>query len=623
VQHLDRTGDLTTFEIKAVDDDQRILTGIASTPQPDRSGDVIHPLGATFTNPVPLLLAHDTSLPVGEVVFGLPTPDGIPFTATLPRIPDPGPLKDRVDGAWQAIKARLLKSVSPGYRALRDAITPNSFGGCNFLKTEFLELSLVTVPANPGATITNFKAAASPDTKPMATIQEQITHWTTERAPLAARMTEMFSPTTTMTEIQQAEYDELAGKVTGIDGQLTRLKAAAELNKAAAVPLVTSTPAITPKAYSAIRVTPTTPPGTAFIRAACARVVKHGNDYEAGMYAEQRWPDMPEVALFLKAAVAPGTTTAAGWAAELVQPRVVDEFVALLRPKTAIGQIGLKKVPFNTKIPAQTGGGTYGWVGEQKPKPVTKLTFSSLTVPYHKTAGIVVITEELARLSSPSAEDIVRADMIAGITAFVDAAFIDPAKAAVANVSPASVTNGTTPITSTGPMGDLVAIAAAMTAGNMPIQNLTYIMSPNNAYVLGLLRNTAGNQMFPGMSASGGTVNGMKVVTSGAAGTNVIGVIPELVLYADDGGITIDVSREASLQMSDAPMDPADATTVFVSLWQNNCVGLRAEWFITWLKAIAGCCRYVSGATYVIPAGQLMADGQAAPAAKKGNGGNG
>src|SRR4029077_6247522 len=128
-------------------------------------------------------------------------------TATLPRIPDAGPLKDRVDGAWQAIKARLLKSVSPGYRALRDAIKPNTFGGCDFLKTEFLELSLVTVPANPGATITNFKAAAV-ETKPMATIQEQITHWTSERAPLAARMTEMFSPTTTLTEIQQAEYDE-------------------------------------------------------------------------------------------------------------------------------------------------------------------------------------------------------------------------------------------------------------------------------------------------------------------------------------------------------------------------------------------------------------------------------
>jgi len=619
----DRTGDLTDFQIKAVDDDQRIITGWASTPRPDRSGDVIDPLGATFANPVPLLLGHDNKLPIGEVTFGTPTADGIPFTATLPRIADAGALKDRVDGAWQAIKARLFKAVSPGYRALQNAITPNTHGGVNFLKTEFLELSLVTVPANPGATITNFKAA-SPEMTPVATIHEQITHWTNERAPLAARMTEMFSPTTTLTEIQQAEYDELAGKVAGIDGQVTRLKAAAELNKAAAVPLVPATPVTQAKAYSAIRVTPTTPPGTAFIRAACARVVKHGNDHEAAMYAEQRWPDMPEVALFLKAAVAPGTTTDATWAGPLMQPRVVDEFVELLRPATAIGKItGLRKVPFNTKVPAQSVGGTYGWVGEQKPKPVTKLAFTSLTVPYHKTAGIIVITEELARLSSPSAETIVRADMIAGITAFVDAAFIDPAKAAVANVSPASITNGTSAITSTGPLGDLVALASAFTTINLPIQNLTYIMSPNNALVLSFQKNAAGAPLFPNLNASGGDVNGIRVVTSGAAGTTIVGLIPEYVLYADDGGISIDVSREASLQMNDAPMDPADATTVFVSLWQNNCVGLRAEWFVTWLKAIGGAARYVSGATYTIPGGQLlMADAASAPA-KKGNGGNG
>jgi len=620
----DHTGDLTDFQIKAVDDDQRIITGIATTPRPDRSGDVIDPLGATFTNPVPLLLAHDTSLPVGEVTFGVPTADGIPFTATLPRIPEAGPLKDRVDGAWQAIKARLLKSVSPGYRALRDAITPNTFGGCNFLKTEFLELSLVTVPANPGATITNYKAAATPDSKPMATIQEQITHWTDERAPLATKMTEMFAPEKTLTEIQQKEYDELAGRVTAIDGQLTRLRAAADVNKAAAVPITAPTFGATEKkSYSSIRVTPTVPPGNLFVRAVCAKILKHGNDHEAAMYAEQRWPDSPEVAMFLKAAVAPGTTTDGAWAGPLMQPRIVDDFVALLRPKTAIGQInGLRKVPFNTKIPAQVAGGTYGWVGEQKPKPVTKLQFSSLTVPYHKTAGIVVITEELARLSSPSAEDIVRADMIAGITAFVDAAFIDPTKAAVANVSPASITNGTTPITSTGPLGDLVAIANAFTALNLPIQNLTYIMSPANAMVLSFQKSTAGAPLFPNLSAAGGTVNGMQVVTSGSAGTNITGLIPEYVLYADDGGVTVDVSREASLQMADNPMDPADATTVFVSLWQNNCVGLRAEWFITWLKAIAGAAKYVSGATYVIPAGQ-MALGESAPQsapAKKNNG---
>jgi HK97 family phage major capsid protein len=456
----------------------------------------------------------------------------------------------------------------------------------------------------------------------MATLQEQITHWTNERAPLVSRMTEMFSPEKTFTEIQQKEYDDLAGRVTGIDGHLTRLKAADQVNMADAKPLTSVTPTAT-KAYSAIRVTPTLPKGAAFVRAVCADVLCHGNKHEAALYAEARWPDTPEVALYLKAAVAPGTTTDAAWASPLAQSRIVDDFVALLRPMTAIGKIqGMRRVPFNTKVPAQVGGGTYGWVGEAKPKPVTKLQFSSLTVPMHKTAGIIVITEELARLSTPSAEDVARADMIAGITAFVDAAFISPTAAAVAGVSPASITNGTTPITSSGPLNDLVAIAASFTTLNLPISNLSFIMSPNNALVLSFQKNAMGGPMFPDLTANGGTVNGLQIITSGSAGSIVVGFIPEMILYADDGGVTIDVSREASLQMADNPADPADATTVYVSLWQNNLVGLRAEWFVTWLKAIAGACKYVSGAAYALPAGALMA-AEAPQSTRKGNGGEG
>ena len=105
-------------------------------------------------------------------------------------------------------------------------------------------------------------------------------------------------------------------------------------------------------------------------------------------------------------------------------------------------------MPFNTKVPTQTAGGTYGWVGEGKPKPLTALAFSSATLAVAKAAGIIVITEELARLSSPSAEAVVRADMIAGIAQFLDGQFIDPAVAEVANVHPASITNGLTPIVS-------------------------------------------------------------------------------------------------------------------------------------------------------------------------------
>jgi hypothetical protein len=80
-------------------------------------------------------------------------------------------------------------------------------------------------------------------------------------------------------------------------------------------------------------------------------------------------------------------------------------------------------------------------------------------------------------------------------------------------------------------------------------------------------------------------------------GTTVAMVQPDAILYADDGGVTIDVSREASVQMDSAPDNPALATTVLTSLWQNNLVGLRAERFINWKKARPGCVQYTV-ATY-------------------------
>jgi hypothetical protein len=67
-------------------------------------------------------------------------------------------------------------------------------------------------------------------------------------------------------------------------------------------------------------------------------------------------------------------------------------------------------------------------------------------------------------------------------------------------------------------------------------------------------------------------------------------------LLADDGQATIDASTEASLQMDSAPATPATTT---VSLWQSNMIGIRAERFITWLKARAAAAQYVNGVAYV------------------------
>lgn len=144
------------LQIKAVDDDQRVITGLATSPVPDRAGDVVEPFGVKFSNPLPFLWQHQHDKPIGHVVFDKPTKKGITFTATIAKIAEAGPLKDLVDMAWQAITAKLVRGVSIGFRALEYSYIDG--GGIRFQESEVYELSAVTIPMHQLATIQNVKA---------------------------------------------------------------------------------------------------------------------------------------------------------------------------------------------------------------------------------------------------------------------------------------------------------------------------------------------------------------------------------------------------------------------------------------------------------------------------------
>lgn len=146
--------------IKAINEDQRTISGMATTPETDRMGDIVDPMGAKFAKEIPLLWQHQSDKPVGSAEFGEPTKKGIPFVATIASIDEPGALKDLVDMAWQAVKAKLVRGVSIGFRALEYSLMET--GGIRFIATEIYELSLVTIPANASATIQTIKAMGRP-----------------------------------------------------------------------------------------------------------------------------------------------------------------------------------------------------------------------------------------------------------------------------------------------------------------------------------------------------------------------------------------------------------------------------------------------------------------------------
>jgi hypothetical protein len=235
-----------TLEIKALDTEQRIIEGFASTPTADRGGDVLLPEGAQFALPMPLLWQHDQNQPIGDVFEASVTPLGIAIRARVARIDEPGALRDRLETAWQSIKLKLVRGFSIGWLPLEAKHLPK--GGLHVSKWLWAETSAVTVPKNVDATILAVKSAdlAAPGRHPsrdrdllpivrvdkdaprmeQKTISEQITSFENSRAAKHGRMTAIMTKSAdagaTLDQAETDEYDGLALEIKAIDAHLGR-----------------------------------------------------------------------------------------------------------------------------------------------------------------------------------------------------------------------------------------------------------------------------------------------------------------------------------------------------------------------------------------------------------------
>lgn len=645
---MDRAYSLINF--KAVEDDSKVvLTGIASTPSPDRMSDIVVPEGAQFKLPIPLLWQHDASQPIGHVVRAKVTKSGIEVTAELLK-----GVTAKIDEYVSLIKAGLVRGLSIGFRGLDVEPIKDSWG-VKFKTWEWLELSAVTIPANSEASITSIKSidsallAASGRKKggdtpgvsgktdhlpvvkssnpqngktEMKTIAEQIKAFEEQRALKAAEMTEIMQKSAETGETldpEQAErYDTLETEVKSIDKHLGRLRNAENLAAASAKSVEGKSVERAPALSTTVKA-PKAEPGIRFARIVKCLGMAQGNVVGALEVAKSIYGDRdPSIAATLKANVVAGATVSGNWAENLVgtETSAFADFVEYLRPMTILGKFGsngipsLRAVPFRVALVGQTAGGAGYWVGEGKPAPLTALDFSRSTLEPLKVANIAVLTKEIIRDSSPSAEAIVRDQLAAALRARMDLDFIDPAKAASAGVSPASILNGLTPIASTGATADAIRedmrllFSAFIAANNAPTSGV-WIMPSTIALGLSLMVNALGQPEFPGINMNGGTLGGLPVITSEymptVSGGSYVAIVNAQDIYlGDEGGLAVDMSTEASLQMLDNPTNDTvtPTATTMVSMFQTGSVAFRAERTINWARRRDSSVQYLSGVNW-------------------------
>jgi HK97 family phage major capsid protein len=253
-------------------------------------------------------------------------------------------------------------------------------------------------------------------------------------------------------------------------------------------------------------------------------------------------------------------------------------------------------VPFNVRMVSQADGATVNWVGESAVKPVSDLGFDEVSLGQHKIAGIVVLSQELVRLSEPNAEEAVRRDLVEQIVRFMDTQFIDPTVTATTN-RPASITNGVASPAAGGTTAedlyfDMNGALATFDNADQSTESLVILMTPALARGISTLRNTLGQFEFPGLNMNGGTLMGFPVIVSSSVPSgHIILVAANEIFVADDGRVELDASNQATLDMT-------GGASPTVSLWQRNLIGIRAERFVTWKKRRTASVAIIDTASY-------------------------
>jgi HK97 family phage prohead protease/HK97 family phage major capsid protein len=627
------------LEIKRVDEDARTITGMATTPAADRMNDVVEPMGAQFTLPIPLLWQHRSDEPIGHVTHAKVGKAGIEIIAKIAK-----GVTAEIDRAWSLIKAGLVPGLSIGFKSIEHEIIPTT-KGIRFKKWDWLELSAVTIPANATATITTIRSfdtaqrAASghqargvvqlnppgasgrsqpiaPEGTKMKTIAEQIAALEAKRMASAARMDAVMQKSVaedrTSDAAEQEEFDKLSTEVDAIDRDLVRLRRLETTKAAEAKPVIKADSAhegslarggLTVYAQPAA---PQIPKGDYVLRSLVCKLKSHFTKQSPYDVMKQEYgddePTRAVLNVITRAATVPADTVTSGWASQLVDTSITEFFAALMPNsvypalssrggKFSFGRAGIVSMPTRASTPTIAGS----FVAQGAAIPVRQGAFAAITFTPKKMAVISVFTRDIAEHSTPAIEGLIRQAIIEDTAFAIDSVLLDATAATTTRPAGLKAGVGATTATAGGGItaliGDIRGLSSALITGsNGNLRSPVWIMNPADILAASLLPATAGGGEFPFKEIQSGTLQGIPVISS----SNVTADTMLLVDAADFVSVTgdtprFDVSDQATIHMEDTtPLaistvgSPNTVAAPVRSLWQTDCIGVRMLLDLNW-----------------------------------------
>lgn len=353
-------------------------------------------------------------------------------------------------------------------------------------------------------------------------------------------------------------------------------------------------------------------PGDLIVRAAVCKILGHVLQRDPIQIMEDRYRDHEGTQIVTRAAVAGAKTTVSGWAAELIETETAA-FMEALRPVSVYPQLaalgtslsfgpgrGAIKLPARATTPSISGS----FVLEGDPIPVRRLGLTSATLSPHKMGVISVFSREMARLSNPAIEGLLRQEIQADTALTIDMLLLDATAGSATR--PAGLTNGVAAITASAAGGyqaileDINALAAPFENANAG-RRLVLLMNPREARMLATAPGPDGKMGWAMPLLEEFTVIKSTTIPAG----NVYLIDAADFATATGGAPEFDVSEQAVLHMEDtAPAHIGTAGTPPVvaapvqSMFQTAQLALRMLLDITWAMRRAGMVRWIDDADW-------------------------
>jgi len=629
------------------------MTYVLSDATVDRYGDIIEPTGWQLdwfrTNPI-ALFNHNANSPIG--IWKNVRIDNKRLMAELE--PAQRGTSQRVDEILSLIEQDILRATSVGFRSLLDEpIDPeNPYRGTRFLKQELLETSIVSVPANPAALNVARSLNISKDTMSAvfgehAFNNRQDIEVTGKHAALQRLSRAKIMPDLTLTqqiEDRQArlnaardqlleltrdpEHDletanglnadianheqRLASlKVTENSLALRTVQHSQQMQVTGAPAIITRRPLDLPEER---------PKKRDFLwRAGAVHALARISSRSIEDVLRERYPDDEGAALITRgpewiqrAAVAGATTTAAGWAAELVY-QAPGDFLGNLLPESVFPRLAALGLQLNfgpgaasIKIPSRAATPSIGgsFVAEGAPIPVRRMGLTSITLIPHKVGGMAVFSREIAKYSSPQIEGLIREGITEDTAINIDGLLLD--SVAESATRPAGLTAGVTPLTASTAKGyaailaDLGALTAPFYAVNAG-RKLALLMNPAQGQQLDFAPGPTGVQF--GWTTQ--FTNRFTVIESTSIAAGKVYMVDTADFVSVSGAAEFDVSEQATIHMEDtAPLNisatgtPNTVAAPVQSMFQTAQFAIRMLADVTWAMRRTGMVQFMTGVNW-------------------------